>query len=70
MRIDLGPPGSARRAARYQVVFAVGIGALRGEVGLLVPPKAAPVFLTLEFTVRLAEYSAVLGRMTPGGAIR
>jgi hypothetical protein len=34
----------------------------------VLPPETAPIFLTLEFAVGLAEYSALLDRMTPGGA--
>ncbi|HYL08125.1 MAG TPA: RHS repeat-associated core domain-containing protein [Candidatus Udaeobacter sp.] len=54
-------------------VLAVGlaglsVGAITGVVGIMFPPEATPVVISIEFALLAGEYAAVLDKMTPAGA--
>jgi len=59
----LGPPGSRQRAARYQVVFAVGVGV----VALVA--SAAAFILYFQFRANISAYESTPRCASPGDAV-
>jgi len=59
----LGPPGSRQRAARYQVLFAIGVGVLA------LVASAGSFILYFQFKANIAAYQSIPRCASPGDAV-
>jgi hypothetical protein len=59
----LGPPGSRERAARYQVLFAVGVGVIA------LVASAAAFVLYFQFKANISAYESTPTCAAPGDAV-